>query len=484
VAAERFDLVVIGGGPGGYVAALRAAQLGLRTACIDKRGAFGGTCLHVGCIPSKALLHSSERYAEARHELADHGIRIDGIALDLAQMMARKQQKVDELARGTAFLLEKARVAAIAGTARIAAPGRVEVEQADGQQRTLETQRILIATGSESAPLANVPIDEKRIVSSTGALTLDRVPERLIVVGAGAIGLELGSVWSRLGAQVTVVEFLDRILPGMDGEIARHAQRVLARQGLTFSLGREVKSAAISGERVRVAVAARSDGKEPQVARSEPKASEDHWETLEANVVLVAIGRRPYVLGLGLEALGVARDARGFVTVNERFETSVPGVFAIGDCVPGPMLAHKAEEEGVACVEQIAGQYGHVDHSRVPSVVYTWPEVAGVGATEEALSERGVDYRVGKFPFTANARAKITGDTQGMVKVLADAVSDRVLGVHILGPIAGDLIAEAVSALEFGASSEDIARTCHAHPAMGEALKEAALAVSGRALHV
>jgi dihydrolipoamide dehydrogenase len=326
----------------------------------------------------------------------------------------------------------------------------------------------LIATGSESAPLAGLAIDEKRIVSSTGALSLERVPERLLVVGAGAIGLELGSVWSRLGAQVTVVEFLDRILPGMDGEIAKQTQRVLARQGLTFSLGREVRSASVAGERVRTTVATRKDGKE---------------EVLETDVVLVAIGRRPYLEGLGLDALGAQRDARGFLTVNERFETSLPGIFAIGDCVPGPMLAHKAHEEGVVCVEQMAGQHGHVDHLRVPSVVYTWPEVASVGETEEALRERGVEYRVGKFPFTANARAKITGDTQGLVKILADAKSDRVLGVHILGPMAGDLIAEAVTALEFGASAEDIARTCHAHPAMGETLQEAALAVAGRALH-
>jgi len=467
--AERFDLVVIGGGPGGYVAALRAAQLGLRTACIDKRGQFGGTCLHVGCIPSKALLHSSERYAAARHDLADHGIRVESVALDLARMMARKQEKVDELARGTAFLLQKNRVAAIAGAARIAAPGRVEVDLPDGSSRALDAERILIATGSEAAPLAGVPIDEKRIVSSTGALVLDRVPERLLVVGAGAIGLELGSVWSRLGAQVTVVEFLDRILPIMDGEIAKHAQRVLARQGLGFSLGREVRSAAVSDAGVRVQVASRSDGAE---------------EILAADVVLVAIGRRPYVDGLGLEALRVARDASGFVAVNARFETSVPGVFAIGDCVPGPMLAHKASEEGVACVEQMAGQAGSVDPLRVPSVVYTWPEVAGVGETEESLKERGADYRAGRFPFSANARAKITGDTQGLVKILADATTDRVLGVHILGPLAGDLIAEAVSALEFGASAEDIARTCHAHPAMGEAVKEAALAVGGRAIHV
>jgi dihydrolipoamide dehydrogenase len=467
--SDRFDLVVIGGGPGGYVAALRAAQLGLRTACVDQRGVFGGTCLHVGCIPSKALLHSSERYAEARHEFADHGIRVEGVSVDLARMMARKQETVDELARGTAFLLKKARIEAIGGAARIAAPGRVEVELAGGSTRTIECERIMIATGSQSAPLAGVPIDEKRIVSSTGALSLERVPQKLVVVGAGAIGLELGSVWSRLGAEVTVVEFLDRILPGMDGETAKNAQRVLQKQGLAFQLGHEVKSATVTGERVRVTVAARGDGKS---------------EALETDVVLVAIGRKPYTDGLGLEALGVALDARGFVAVNERFETSVPGIFAIGDCVPGPMLAHKAHEDGVACVELMVGQAGHVDYLRVPSVVYTWPEIAGVGETEEALKERGADYRVGKFPFTANARAKITGDTQGLVKILADAATDRVLGVHILGPLAGDLIAEAVSALEFGASAEDIARTCHAHPAMGEALQEAALAVAGRAIHI
>ncbi len=466
--SERFDLVVIGGGPGGYVAALRAGQLGLRTACVDRRGSYGGTCLHVGCIPSKALLHSSERYAELRHELADHGIRAEGVSLDLARMMARKQEKVDELVRGISFLLQKNKVETVAGSARIVGPGSVEVELADGDSRTLETQRILIATGSESAPLDGVPIDEKRILSSTGALSLDRVPERLVVVGAGAIGLELGSVWSRLGAEVTVVEYLDRILPGMDGEIAKHAQRVLQKQGLAFRLGQQVKSGEAGDDGVRLRVAAREDGKD---------------ETLEADVALVAIGRRPYTDGLGLDELGVARDERGFVRVNERFETSVAGVHAIGDCVPGPMLAHKAEEEGVACVEGIAGQHVHVDHDRVPSVVYTWPEIAGVGATEEALRERGVEFKVGKFPFSANARAKITGDTQGMVKILADAESDRVLGVHILGPLAGDLIAEAVLALEFGASAEDVARTCHAHPATGEAIKEAALAVDRRALH-
>ncbi len=465
---ERFDLVVIGGGPGGYVAALRAAQLGLRTACIDKRGAYGGTCLHVGCIPSKALLHSSEHYAEAKHAFADHGIGFENLSLDLARMMARKQEKVDELVKGIAFLLDKNKVETISGTGRIPAAGRVEVELEDGSTRTLETERILIATGSEVAPLRGAPIDEKRIVSSTGAISLERVPEKMIVVGAGAIGLELGSVWSRLGAEVTVVEYLDRILPGMDAEIAKHTQRILKKQGLEFQLGREVKGAESSDAGVRVTVATRKDEKE---------------STLEADVVLVAIGRRPYTDGLGLEELGVEKNERGFLPVNERFETNVSGIYAIGDCVPGPMLAHKAEEDGVAAAEGMAGQHVHVDHDRVPGVVYTWPEVAGVGATEEEARERGVDVAIGKFPFSANARAKVTGDTQGLVKIVADAATDRVLGVHIVGPLAGDLIAEAVLALEFGASSEDIARTCHAHPAVGEAVKEAALAVDGRALH-
>ena len=465
---ERYDLVVIGGGPGGYVAALRARQLDMRVACIDKRGAFGGTCLHVGCIPSKALLHSSERYAEVQGELAEHGIAIDGARVDLARMMARKEEVVAGLARGIATLFEKNGVEPIAGAARIAAPGCVEVALPDGSTRVLEATRILIATGSESASLPELEIDEKRIVSSTGALALERVPQRMVVVGAGAIGLELGSVWSRLGADVQVVEFLDRILPGMDLEIAKQAQRVLQRQGLGFRLGSRVRSAEPAGSGLRVAVAGRDGGAE---------------ESLEADVVLVAIGRRPYLEGLGLDALGVERDERGFVRVNERFETSVAGIFAIGDCVPGPMLAHKAEDEGVICVEQMAGQSGHLDPARVPSVVYTWPEIAAVGATEEALRERGAEYHVGKFPFAANSRARITGDAVGLVKILADAKTDRVLGVHILGPVAGDLIAEAVLALEFGASAEDIARTCHAHPATGEALREAALAVAGRALH-
>jgi len=466
--SDAFDLIVIGGGPGGYVAALRASQLGMKTACVDARGAFGGTCLHVGCIPSKALLHSSELYAQARHELGDHGVRVGNLELDLPQMMARKEKVVAELTRGIGFLLEKQGAEAITGRARIAAPGRVEVES-EGGTRSLEAKQVVIATGSVSAELAGVPVDEKRIVSSTGALSLERVPERLAVIGAGAIGLELGSVWSRLGSKVTVVEYLDRILPGMDAEVAKQTQRVLKKQGLDFQLGREVRGAESSDAGVRLSVVTRKD---------------DSEATLEADVVLVAIGRRPHTEGLGLEELGVERDERGFVRVNEHFETNVSGIHAIGDCTPGPMLAHRAEEDGVACVEQLAGHAAHVDHTRVPAVVYTWPEVAGVGETEEALLERGVDYKVGKFPFSANARAKVTGDTQGLVKVLADAKSDRVLGVHILGPLAGDLIAEAVAALEFGASAEDIARTCHAHPAVGEAVKEAAMAVGGRALHV
>jgi dihydrolipoamide dehydrogenase len=468
VAEEKFDLVVIGAGPGGYVAALRASQLGLRTACIDRNDQLGGTCLRVGCIPSKALLHSSERYAEARHTLASHGVVFSDLSLDLATMMSRKSETVDGLAKGIAFLLKKNGVERIQGQARIEAPGRVAVETGEGESKTLRAERILVATGSTSAELPGVMIDEKRIVSSTGALAFDHVPERLIVIGAGAIGLELGSVWSRLGAEVTVLEFLDHVLPGMDREIGKHAQRVFARQGLTFQLSSRVTSAQTDASEVQLTVEP-ADGGEPK--------------TVAADAVLVAIGRRPRTADLGLEALGVALDDGGFIHVDESFATSVPGIYAIGDCVPGPMLAHKAEEEGVACVERMAGQSTSVHYERVPAVVYTWPEVAAVGATEEELKERGVEYRVGKFSFQANSRARVTGDTDGFVKVLADAGSDELLGVHILGPMAGDLLAEAVVAMEFRASAEDLARTCHAHPALAEALKEAALAAAGRALH-
>jgi dihydrolipoamide dehydrogenase len=384
-------------------------------------------------------------------------------------MMARKDKVVTDLTKGIEFLLNKNKVDRIVGTASVVAPGEVAACLNDGTTSNLTTRNILIATGSEPTPLDGVEIDEKRIVSSTGALSLESVPEKLIVIGAGVIGLELGSVWSRLGSDVTVVEYLDHILPGMDREISRQAQRVFKRQGLKFELSQKVTGASVGGQGVRLNV--------------EPVAGGDAQE-LAADVVLLAIGRRPYTEGLGLAELGVATDERGFIEVDSRFETRVPGIYAIGDCVPGPMLAHKAEDEGSICAEILAGQSGHIDHDRVPGVVYTWPEIASVGRTEETLKEQGVSYKVGKFPFSANSRARATGDTDGFVKILADSETDRVLGVHILGPLAGDLISEAVLAMEFGASAEDIARTCHAHPAMGEALRESALAVAGRALHI
>ena len=465
----EYDLVVIGAGPGGYVAAIRAAQLGLKAACVDKRAELGGVCLNVGCIPSKVLLDSSERYEEAKARIAEHGIRASGIELDLSVMMARKEKVVSDLTKGIEFLLKKNKVDRIAGTASITAPGEVGVSLKDGTTAKLTTRNLLIATGSEPSPLAGVEIDEKRIVSSTGALSLESVPEKLIVIGAGFIGLELGSVWSRLGSDVTIVEYRDHILPGMDREISRHALRVFKRQGLEFELEQKVTSASVGGQGVRLSVERLAGG-----------AAEE----LAADVVLLAIGRRPYTEGLGLEGVGVTVDERGFIEVDRRFETRVPAIYAIGDCIPGPMLAHKAEDEGSICAEILAGQSGQIDYDRVPGVVYTWPEIASVGKTEEALKEQGVSYKVGKFPFSANSRARATGDTDGFVKILADAETDRVLGVHILGPLAGDLISEAVIALEFGASAEDIARTSHAHPSMGEAMREAALAVSGRALHI
>jgi len=466
---KKYDLVIIGGGPGGYVAAIRAAQLGMRVACVEKRGALGGTCLNVGCIPSKTLLDSSERYAEARHELAAHGIEAAEIKLDLARMMARKDRVVRDLTKGVEFLFKKNKVDYVQGTGRITQPGVVSVEANAGGDETLATKHIIIATGSEPVVLPGMDIDEERIVTSTGALSLKNVPGHLVVIGAGVIGLELGSVWSRLGAKVTVLEMLDTILPGMDAEICKLAQRVLAKQGLEFQLSSRVTGLKRTESGVAVEVAAAGDG----------SGSE-----LEADVALVAISRKPYTHGLGLEELGVRTDDRGAIQVDERLQTSVPGIYAIGDCIPGPMLAHKAEEDGVACVEMLAGQSGHVDYDLVPAVVYTWPEVAGVGKTEERLKEDGIAYRTGKFPFQANSRARCTGDTDGVVKILADARSDRILGVHIVGPMAGDLIMEAVVAMEFGASAEDLARTIHHHPGMGEAVKEAALAVDGRAIHI
>ena len=469
MADKSYDLVVIGGGPGGYVAAIRAAQLGMKTACVEKRGSLGGTCLNVGCIPSKALLQSSEKFAEAKHHLAAHGVKLGKVDLDLATMMSRKDQVVGDLTKGIEFLFKKNKVDYVKGAGSIPQAGQVAVTLNDGGSETLTAKHILIATGSESTPLPGVEVDEKQIVTSTGALELSKVPKHMVVIGAGVIGLELGSVWSRLGAEVTVIEFLDRILPGMDAEICKQTQRILKKQGLNFRLGTKVTGAKANKKGVTLTAEPVKGGEAAQV---------------QADIVLVSIGRRPYTEGLGLEALGVKIDNRGVIQVDETFQTSVPGVYAIGDCVPGPMLAHKAEDEGVICVEMLAGQSGHMDYNLVPGVVYTWPEVAGVGKTEEQLKEAGADYRVGKFPFTANSRARANAETDGVVKILADAKTDKVLGVHIVGPLAGDLLAEAVLAMEFGGTAEDIARTCHSHPAMGEAVKEAALAVHGRPIHI
>ena len=462
--AETFDVIVIGAGPGGYVCAIRAAQLGLRVACVEKRDTLGGTCLNIGCIPSKALLQSSEEFDHARHALADHGVLVDGVRLDLGRMQARKQEVVTANTKGIEFLFRKHKITWLKGSGRIAAPGQVDV---DGTVHT--TRQIVIATGSESTPLAGVSVDEHRIVTSTGALELDRVPDHLMVIGAGVIGLELGSVWRRLGSKVTVVEFLDRIVPGMDSELARNFQRILGKQGMEFRLGRKVLGAEASDGGVRVTMEPVKGG-----------AVED----LHADIVLLAIGRRPYLEGLGLDTIGVALDERGRVRTDAHYATNVPGVYAIGDAIMGPMLAHKAEDEGVALAERLAGQAGHVNYGVIPGVVYTWPEVATLGETEETLKQAGVAYSVGKFPFTANGRARAMGEMDGFVKILADKATDRLLGAHIIGPDAGTLIAELATAMEFGASAEDVARICHAHPTLSESVKEAALAVSGRALHI
>jgi len=465
-----YDLIVIGTGPGGYVCAIRAAQLGLRVAVVEKRKTHGGTCLNVGCIPSKALLHASELFEEAGHAFETMGIKVGKPKLDLAAMQAFKDQGVEGNVKGVEFLLKKNKIDAFHGTGRILAAGQVEVKSEDGQSQVLETRAIVIATGSDVAPLRGIEIDEKRIVSSTGALALDKVPEKLVVVGGGVIGLELGSVWRRLGSAVTVVEFLDRILPGMDGEVGKQFQRLLSKQGMTFKLSSKVTGVDASGKKLKVSV--------------EPAAGEAAAETLEADVVLVAIGRVPYTTGLGLDEVGVKVDERGRVVVDRHYASSVPGIYAIGDVIAGPMLAHKAEDEGVAVAEILAGQAGHVNYDVIPNVVYTFPEVASVGKTEEELKQAGITYAVGKFPFTANGRAKVNMTTDGFVKILADAKTDQVLGVHIIGPDAGNMIAEAAVAMEFGAASEDIARTCHAHPTLTEAVKEAALAVEKRAIHM
>ena len=464
-----YDLVVIGTGPGGYVCAIRAAQLGMKVAVVEKRATHGGTCLNVGCIPSKALLHASEMFEEAGHSFARMGIGVGTPKLDLAALMKFKDEGVDGNVKGVEFLLKKNKIDAVHGTGRIAAPGKVEVKAPDGKTQTLETKNIVIATGSDVARLKGVEIDGKRIVTSDQAIALDQVPQRLLVIGAGVIGLELGSVWRRLGSQVTVVEFLDRILPGLDNEVGRQSQRLLEKQGIAFKLGAKVTGVDSSGATLKATI--------------EP-AKGGAAETIEADVVLVAIGRVPYTEGLGLDEAGVKKDNRGRVIVDAHFATNVKGIYAIGDVIAGPMLAHKAEDEGMAAAEILAGQAGHVNYDVIPNVVYTFPEIASVGKTEEELKEAGIAYNTGKFPFTANGRAKANHQTDGFVKILADAKTDRVLGVHIVGSDAGNMIAEAAVAMEFGAAAEDIARTCHAHPTLPEAVKEAALAVAKRAIHM
>lgn len=463
-----YDLIVIGTGPGGYVCAIRAAQLGLKTAVVEKRATFGGTCLNIGCIPSKALLHASEAYAEAGHAFAGMGIKVKP-ELDLAAMLAFKDAGVKGNVDGVEFLLKKNKIDAMRGTGRIVAPGKVEVTFISGEKQMVEAKAIVIATGSDVAALPGMAIDEETVISSTGALSLKKVPKRLVVIGGGYIGLELGSVWSRLGSAVTVVEMLPRLAPGLDGEVAKALQRVLEKQGLAFRLGTKVVKADTKGKSVKLTLEPAEGGKS---------------ETLECDVVLVSVGRIPNTKGLGLAEAGVKTDNRGRVVVDEHLQTSVPGIYAIGDVIKGPMLAHKAEEEGIAVAEILAGQAGHVNYDVIPSVIYTAPEVASVGRTEEELKEAGIAYRAGKFPFTANGRAKVNRTTEGFVKVLAEEGTDRVLGVHIIGADAGTMIAEAAVLMEFGGSAEDLARTCHAHPTLNEAVKEAALAVDKRAIHM
>jgi len=465
---SSYDLIVIGTGPGGYVCAVRASQLGQKVAVVEKRATHGGTCLNVGCIPSKALLHASELYEEAQNALGAMGIAVSA-KLDLAKMMDFKDEGVKGNVDGVAFLLRKNKIDHFHGAGRILGPGKVEVASRNGDKQVLDTKAVVIATGSDVAQLPGVDIDEKTVVSSTGALSLPKVPKRLLVIGAGVIGLELGSVWRRLGSQVTVVEFLDRILPGLDGEVARQMQKILTKQGISFKLASKVTGIEKAGTGHKVTV--------------EP-AQGGAAETIAADVVLVAIGRVPYTEGLRLPEAGIALDNRGRVIVDKHFQTSVPGIYAIGDVIAGPMLAHKAEDEGVAVAEILSGQAGHVNYDVIPNVVYTFPEVASVGKSEDELKAAGIAYRAGKFPFTANGRAKSNRQTDGFVKILADAETDRVLGVHIIGANASEMIAEAAVLMEFGGSAEDLARTCHAHPTLTEAVKEAALAVDKRAIHM
>src|SRR5689334_7090667 len=463
-----YDLVVIGTGPGGYVCAIRAAQLGMKVAVIEKNSTLGGTCLNVGCMPSKALLHASEMFEEAGHSFAKMGVKVPAPALDLPSMMNFKQQGIDGNVKGVEFLMKKNKIDVLSGKGKILGTGKVQVTGNDGASQTIETKNIVIATGSDIARLKGIEIDEKRIVSSTGALALEKVPANLLVVGAGVIGLELGSVWRRLGAKVTVVEFLDRILPGMDLEVGKQFQRILQKQGMTFRLSSKVTAIDTAGKTLKASI--------------EPAAG-GAAETIEADVALIAIGRVPYTEGLGLAEVGVTME-RGRVVTDKHFASNVAGIYAIGDVIAGPMLAHKAEDEGIAVAEIIAGKAGHVNYDAIPNVIYTYPEVASVGKTEEELKQAGIAYAVGKFPFTANGRAKVNRTTDGFVKILADAKSDRVLGAHIVGADAGTMISEVTVAMEFGGAAEDIARTCHPHPTLSEAVKEAAMAVAKRPIHM
>ena len=471
--SDTFDVIVIGGGPGGYVCAIRAAQLGLKTACVENRGTLGGTCLNVGCIPSKAMLQSSHLFEEANHSFASHGIKVSKVELDLPAMLARKDDVVKQNTTGIEFLFKKNKVTYIKGTGKVAKaiPGahQIAVKRLDGTDATYTAKYVVIATGSEVTPLPGIIIDEKKIVSSTGALSLAKVPKSMVVIGGGVIGLEMGSVWRRLGAQVTVVEFLDFIMLPMDGEVRKQMQRILEKQGMKFMLGQKVTKAV--------------PGKDGVTLTIEPAKGGAATE-MKADVVLVAVGRRPFTNGLGLAEAGVKMTNRGFVEADIHYQTNIEGIFAIGDVIGGMMLAHKAEDEGVAVAEVCAGQTAHINYDAIASVIYTWPEVAGVGKTEEQLKEAGVAYKAGKFPFTANSRARSNGDMEGFVKILADATTDRVLGCHIIGPSGGDLIMEVALGMEFGASAEDISRTSHAHPQLGEAVKEAALNVDKRAIHI
>lgn len=467
--SDTYDVVVIGGGPGGYVAAIRAAQLGLKTACVEMRGSLGGTCLNVGCIPSKALLHASELFDEANGGMEKYGIKTGKVSVDLKQMMGHKDGIVTDLTNGIEFLFKKNKVDYVKGRGKVAGAGKVDVELSDGGTQTLDSKNIVIATGSDVASLPGIDIDEKIVVSSTGALSLPKVPKHMVVIGGGVIGLELGSVWKRLGSEVTVVEFMDRITPEMDGEVSKTFARILKKQGFKFKLKSKVTGVKTTKTGATVTI--------------EPAAGGDA-ETVKADAVLVSVGRRPYTDGLGLDEAGVNMTDRGQVDINDHFETNIPGIYAIGDVVRGAMLAHKAEDEGVAVAEIIAGYAGHVNYDAIPGVIYTMPEVASVGATEEQLKEAGTAYNVGKFPFTANSRAKANSQTDGFVKILSSQESDKVLGAHIIGADAGNMIAEVTLAIEKGLTAEDIAYTCHAHPTETEAVKEAAMAAGGSPIHM